>query len=346
MAEHAAPTSVTIAATEEESFLQKFVKRYWLVFAGLAVAIAIGIVWTQSQREAKQAELNGSWDGLASEIGFGDAPDPNGGFAQGAFTLPEAATLAALAADLGDGPAAPWAKALEVGTRLRGGDTSGALAAAGELEANWSGHPLATLAMPFDEDDPKPLAEHLRARIQEVENWEASHPGLFGNPPLPDGSPSVTIQTSKGAIRVGLYAEQAPQHVENFLTRAESGGYDQTKFHSVRPGRSLHAGDPNSVEGPPETWGQGDGGTTLAREANDLHNFQYVLGMETAIGSSDSSDARFYITLSDQFYLDAQRTAFGVVLEGQDVLEAIVSERLEGARPETPVVIESTAVSR
>lgn len=347
MAEHAAPTSVTIAATEEETLLSRFVKRYWIAFAGLAVVITAGILIKQFRDEAAQEARASSWDPLAAQVEFGDLPGENGLPNSMPLTLPEAGVLAGLSGELEDGPAGPWAKALQVGRLLQDGDEAGAVQAAQALAQTWPDHPLARMELPFDPDgSPKSLAAHLAERVAEVEAWEAAHRELFENPALPEGSPRVTLNTSQGAITVGLYATQAPLHAENFMTRAEAGSYDGTKFHRVEPGRTVYAGDPNSIEGEPETWGLGGGEETLEQEGNDLHHFAHVLGMDRAVGSTDSSTALFYITLSEQFQRDAQNTAFGVVLEGQDVLEAIASGPLDGLRPQDPITIESVTVQR
>jgi preprotein translocase subunit SecF len=48
--------------------------------------------------------------------------------------------------------------------------------------------------------------------------------------------PQVQIETNKGIITVELYAEDAPNTVENFLTLTRDGYYDGIIFHRVISG--------------------------------------------------------------------------------------------------------------
>ena len=66
------------------------------------------------------------------------------------------------------------------------------------------------------------------------------------------GSEVATIVTSKGTIRVRLDGEGAPIHVGNFCELAESGFYDNTKFHRYVPGFVIQGGDPNTRDMTPE----------------------------------------------------------------------------------------------
>ena len=49
------------------------------------------------------------------------------------------------------------------------------------------------------------------------------------------GNPMVLISTSKGDIKVELYADKAPETVKNFLAYVNAGYYDGTIFHRVIP---------------------------------------------------------------------------------------------------------------
>ncbi|MEZ4559475.1 MAG: peptidylprolyl isomerase [Caldilineaceae bacterium] len=64
----------------------------------------------------------------------------------------------------------------------------------------------------------------------------------FSEPPEMTIDPSkyyyATIKTEKGDIKVQLFADRAPQTVNNFVFLAEQGFYDDTTFH--RSDRRLH----------------------------------------------------------------------------------------------------------
>ena len=65
----------------------------------------------------------------------------------------------------------------------------------------------------------------------------------------------VILHTSKGDIRIALFADAAPKAVENFLALAKKGYYDGLTFHRVINDFMIHGGDPlgNSTGGT-STW--------------------------------------------------------------------------------------------
>ena len=69
--------------------------------------------------------------------------------------------------------------------------------------------------------------------------------------------PVATIETNLGDIVIEFIPEAAPNHVQNFLTLSSSGFYDGTVFHRIIPGFMIQGGDPNTIDGNPNTWGQG-----------------------------------------------------------------------------------------
>lgn len=338
MAKHKAPTQITIASTSQETFLHQLVDRYWQRAALVAVAITVGILGWVYVGQKKTATADASWDRLRSEVDLG-----SGFFPQ--IQTPTATVLAGLADDLRDDKAGPWAKALEVRRLIDDGDREGARRALGELEATWPKHPIVTSRQVFAEGEaPTTVPAHLRQRLEQVETWEAAHPTLFANPPLPDDAPRVRIVTTRGAIVVGLYKEQAPKHVENFLKLCREGFYNGTAFHRVIRGFMVQGGDPNSREGAPETWGEGGPGYTVPAELSDLRHFRHVLAAAKKDGESESSGSQFYVTTGAPHHLDGVHSVFGALIEGGSVLEEIESGAVVGDRPQDPVRIESVEI--
>jgi peptidyl-prolyl cis-trans isomerase B (cyclophilin B) len=173
---------------------------------------------------------------------------------------------------------------------------------------------------------------------------------LFSNPPLPPDAPRVRVSTSKGALVVGLYVDRAPRHAENFLRLCREGYYNRTKFHRVVRGSLIHGGDPNSIEGAPETWGSGGPETTLEPEVDPkLRHFKGALVAWKAPGETRSHGSQFFITTADQSPMDEDQkggrtVVFGLVLEGHETLEAIESSAVVEDRPQDPAVIEATEI--
>jgi peptidyl-prolyl cis-trans isomerase B (cyclophilin B) len=268
-------------------------------------------------------------------------------FGQGFFSrieAPEPGVLAGLAEELEDSDAGPWAKAIEIRRRFDDGDTEGALMAIEELESTWPDHPLASARIPFQEDgEPITLGEHLRARMAAVESWEAQHPALFSNPPLPEDAPRVRLETTAGTIVLGLYTDWAPKHCENFLSRCREGLYDGTVFHRVVRDFMIQGGDPNTIEGDQSTWGQGCE-STIEPEIGELRHFRHTLAAARKGADKNSSDCQFYITTADRHDLDLQYTVFGALIEGEETVEEIQSGAVVGETPQDPVRITSATV--
>lgn len=126
----------------------------------------------------------------------------------------------------------------------------------------------------------------------------------------------ATIHTEKGDIVVELYADKAPNTVNNFVFLANQGYYDDTTFHRVIPGFMAQAGDPSGT-------GKGGPGYRFEDEFHpDLrHDGPGVLSMANA--GPNTNGSQFFITYAAQPHLDDAHTVFGKVIEGLDVLEQI-----------------------
>ena len=339
MAKHKAPTQVTIASTDQETPLHEFVQRTWKPAAAAAVAVIGLVLFMQWRGEKSRARDLQSWETLGAEI-------PLGGAFGGAPQVDSPGTAATLADDLAQGPAGPWAKALEVGARLAEDDFDGAQRALDQLTERWPDHPLAAQALvPQEQGPPRTIEEHLAARAAALKAWEADHPELFANPPLPEGSPRVRLNTNQGPLVLGLYADYAPLHVENFLKHCREGFYDGVKFHRVIPGQLIQGGDPNTVSGEQETWGQGGPGYTVEMEIGNVWHFKHALSAAKTPGATESSGSQFFILADDQHAYDGDYTVFGMLVEGQDTLETLVNAPVvDTDRPQDPAVIESVEI--
>ena len=124
-----------------------------------------------------------------------------------------------------------------------------------------------------------------------------------------------------GEMTAELYPEKAPQSVRNFISLANSGFYDGLIFHRVIPGFMIQGGDPD---------GRGTGGPGYSIKGefaangvkNDISHVRGVLSMARA-QPYDSAGSQFFIMHEDGTYLDGQYAAFGRVISGMDVVDAI-----------------------
>ena len=64
-----------------------------------------------------------------------------------------------------------------------------------------------------------------------------------------DGDTIAIMHTSKGDIKLRLFADQAPKTVTNFINLAKEGKYDNTIFHRVINDFMIQGGDYENADG-------------------------------------------------------------------------------------------------
>ena len=141
-------------------------------------------------------------------------------------------------------------------------------------------------------------------------------------------NPIFVITMEDGREMKGeLYPEIAPQSVGNFIALANSGFYDGLIFHRVIPGFMIQGGDPKGV-------GIGGPGYHIKGEfamngwKNDLKHTYGVLSMARSM-MPDSAGSQFFVMTSDSPHLDGQYAAFGKVIEGLDIVDAIADTKTD-----------------
>ena len=157
-------------------------------------------------------------------------------------------------------------------------------------------------------------------------------------------NPIVTITMKDGGVmKLELYPDVAPNTVKNFISLANKGFYDGLTFHRIIAGFMIQGGDPNGV-------GNGGPGYSIKGEfssngfKNDLKHKRGVISMARTM-APDSAGSQFFIMHADYPYLDGEYAAFGMMLEGFDVLDAIATvETNRNDAPLSPVVIDTIRV--
>ena len=137
--------------------------------------------------------------------------------------------------------------------------------------------------------------------------------------------PGVTSALENGVlITADLYPEYAPKTVNNFISLINKGFYDGIIFHRVISGFMIQGGDP---------LGQGTGGPGYRIRGEFAHNVftQNTLKHERGVLSmarsmmKDSAGSQFFIMHQDAPHLDGEYAAFGKVIEGMDIVDAIAA---------------------
>ena len=126
---------------------------------------------------------------------------------------------------------------------------------------------------------------------------------------------TATFTTSRGPIRVRLYADKTPVTVASFVNLAQRGFYDGLSFHRVIPDFMIQGGCP-------EGSGRGGPGYRFEDETNNgLRHDRGVLSMANA--GPNTNGSQFFITHVATPWLDGKHTVFGKVLEGQDIVDSV-----------------------
>lgn len=177
------------------------------------------------------------------------------------------------------------------------------------------------------------------------------------------------VRTNKGSFTINLYANKAPQNVNNFVYLAENNYYTDTKFHRIVPNLLIQGGDRNTLNSDPNDDGKGRPGYLIEDESNwdalDLSveqkarlttlGYTSAKDFETtkfkkysvamANGGSATNGSQFFIVTADSNdsrlpSLDGQYTIIGEITSGKDVVDVINSVQVNNPTTNAPTPVE------
>ncbi len=152
-----------------------------------------------------------------------------------------------------------------------------------------------------------------------------------------------------GDVIVRLFAEVAPETVENFQKLVKDDFYDGLTFHRVVEGFMIQGGDPKGD-------GSGNSATTIKGEfssngfVNNLKHNRGVISMARQGGANNSASCQFFIvheeSANNHASLDGKYASFGIVVYGMETVDAIAETEVqmrnqEKSSPVHPVTINS-----
>ena len=165
--------------------------------------------------------------------------------------------------------------------------------------------------------------------------------------PIPANKEYVRIYTSKGTIEAELWPETAPITVSNILSYVDQKFYDGLIFHRVIPNFMIQGG------GFTADMKQKQPGRPIKNEASrDALNKRGTLAMARTM-VIDSATSQFFINHKDNVFLDHKDKtvlgfgycAFGKVIDGMDVVDAIAKVKTTRIGPHADVPAEPVVIN-
>ena len=138
----------------------------------------------------------------------------------------------------------------------------------------------------------------------------------------------MILKLKNGDVKIELFPDVAPKHVERITFLANEGKYDNVVFHRVIDGFMAQTGDikfGNSSSKDYDIRLAGTGGSDLPdlkAEFNDLPHERGTLSMARST-DPNSANSQFFICFDSASYLDRNYTVFGKVIEGMDFVDQI-----------------------
>ncbi len=148
---------------------------------------------------------------------------------------------------------------------------------------------------------------------------------------------TMILKLKDGDVKIELFPDVAPKHVERIKKLADEGAYDNVVFHRVIDGFMAQTGDVkfgNSSNKNFDLRRAGMGGSDLPDLPAEFNDLPHDRGTVSMARSSDpnSANSQFFICFKPAPFLDRQYTVFGKVIEGMEHIDKI--KRGEGQNGE------------
>ena len=158
------------------------------------------------------------------------------------------------------------------------------------------------------------------------------------------GAYRAVLETTAGDIVLEFAPDKAPEHVRNFLRLAQAGVYNGMGVHRVAKGFVIQTGYlPTRSE--PLFESQQRVVRNLQPEFNDTTHVKGTVSMARGDNPA-SADTSFFIVLGPSPVLDGKYTAFGRVVDGLSVVDAIEQAPVNGEAPVTRIEIKSVRIEK
>ena len=138
----------------------------------------------------------------------------------------------------------------------------------------------------------------------------------------------MILKLKDGDVKIELFKDVAPNHVERIKKLADDGNYDGVVFHRVIDGFMAQTGDVkfgNTNNNDFDLNRAGMGGSDLPDLKAEFNNLPHDRGTLSMARSADpnSANSQFFICFEPAPFLDSQYTVFGKVISGMEYVDKI-----------------------
>jgi len=138
----------------------------------------------------------------------------------------------------------------------------------------------------------------------------------------------MILKLKSGDVKIELFADVAPKHVERIKKLSNDGLYDNVVFHRVIDGFMAQTGDVkfgNSSSKNFDLKRAGMGGSDLPDLPAEFNDLPHEKGTVSMARSTDpnSANSQFFICFKSAPFLDRNYTVFGKVIEGMEHVDKI-----------------------
>ena len=138
----------------------------------------------------------------------------------------------------------------------------------------------------------------------------------------------MILKLKDGDVKIELFPDVAPKHVERIKTLANEGKYNNVVFHRVIDGFMAQTGDVQFGNSSSDTFDlrrAGTGSSNLPDLKQEFSDIPHEKGTLSMARSSDpnSANSQFFICFESAPHLDRNYTVFGKVIEGMEHVDKI-----------------------
>jgi peptidyl-prolyl cis-trans isomerase B (cyclophilin B) len=192
--------------------------------------------------------------------------------------------------------------------------------------------------------NPPPNTETLKkANTRPAVEVTVSRSDPFDGATVEKMTQCVTLDTEGGAIVIEMLPAAAPETVRSFLNLAATGALDTTIFSRVVRGFVIQGGNLSTSE----KWGAELAERMSRRLPDEPNSVKHVRGTVSMARGDEANSAttHFFILVGDGPHLDGKFAAFGRVVTGIEVADAINRAPAENEKPVVPVRIKRAGVA-